>query len=171
LPKGRAKKLCPKWVGPYRILEAYNETSNYVLELSMALQEYKIHPKFYVLLLQLYKASNNVLFSNRETPEPYDFGVPDNQQWFFNDLIGHYWDGANLKFKVCWSLGDTTCESLTMCKDLKALDQYLELQGMQGPAQLARRPKSTWLSPEAGWAAMLAAIKYYINQFLAGCKV
>ncbi|KNZ74457.1 hypothetical protein J132_06834 [Termitomyces sp. J132] len=39
LPKGRARKLCPKWVGPYRILEAYNETSNYILELPMALQE------------------------------------------------------------------------------------------------------------------------------------
>ncbi|KNZ72398.1 hypothetical protein J132_03490, partial [Termitomyces sp. J132] len=26
-----------------------------------------------------YKASNNVLFPNRATPEPYDFGAPDNQ--------------------------------------------------------------------------------------------
>ncbi|KNZ78383.1 hypothetical protein J132_01037 [Termitomyces sp. J132] len=39
LPKGRARKLCPKWVGLYRILEAYSETSNYVLELPMAFQE------------------------------------------------------------------------------------------------------------------------------------
>ncbi|KNZ71298.1 hypothetical protein J132_00060 [Termitomyces sp. J132] len=37
LPKGRARMLCPKWVGPYKILEAYSETSNYVLELPMAL--------------------------------------------------------------------------------------------------------------------------------------
>ncbi|KNZ72133.1 hypothetical protein J132_04414, partial [Termitomyces sp. J132] len=39
LPKGRARKFCPKWVGPYRILGAYNEISNYVLELPMALQK------------------------------------------------------------------------------------------------------------------------------------
>ncbi|KNZ75699.1 hypothetical protein J132_02329 [Termitomyces sp. J132] len=78
LLQGRAKKLCPKWVGPYKILEAYNETSNYTSEFPMALQEHKIHPKFHVLLLQLYKASNNVLFPNRATLELYDFGMPDN---------------------------------------------------------------------------------------------
>ncbi|KNZ81169.1 hypothetical protein J132_02366 [Termitomyces sp. J132] len=48
----------------------------------MALQEQRIHPKFHVLLLQPYKASEHVLFSNRATPEPYDFGAPDNQEWF-----------------------------------------------------------------------------------------
>ncbi|KNZ73591.1 hypothetical protein J132_10844, partial [Termitomyces sp. J132] len=26
LLRGRPRKLCPKWVGPYKILEAYNET-------------------------------------------------------------------------------------------------------------------------------------------------
>ncbi|KNZ74425.1 hypothetical protein J132_06937 [Termitomyces sp. J132] len=51
LLRGRARKLCSKWVGPYKILKAYNETSNHVLELPMALQEQKIHPKFHVLLL------------------------------------------------------------------------------------------------------------------------
>ncbi|KNZ75240.1 hypothetical protein J132_03895 [Termitomyces sp. J132] len=80
LPKGRAKKLCLKWVGLYKILEAYNETSNYVLELPTALKEQRIHSKFHVLLLQPYKASNNMLFPNRATPEPYDFGGLDDQE-------------------------------------------------------------------------------------------
>ncbi|KNZ72596.1 hypothetical protein J132_02598 [Termitomyces sp. J132] len=63
--KGRATKLCLKWIGPYKILEAYSETSNYVLELPKAFQEHKIHPEFHVLLLQPYKASNNAQFANR----------------------------------------------------------------------------------------------------------
>jgi hypothetical protein len=33
LPKGRASKLMPKYVGPYKVLQAYPETSNYTLEL------------------------------------------------------------------------------------------------------------------------------------------
>jgi len=33
LPKGRASKLMPKYVGPYTVLQAYPETSNYMLEL------------------------------------------------------------------------------------------------------------------------------------------
>ncbi|KNZ77453.1 hypothetical protein J132_05411 [Termitomyces sp. J132] len=105
LLKGRARKLCPKCVGPYRILEAYSQTSNYVLELPIALQEQRIHPKFHVSLLHLYKASDNVLFSNRAMPEPYNFGAPDNQEWFVDDLVGHHWKGNNLKFEVHWSLG------------------------------------------------------------------
>ncbi|KNZ79786.1 hypothetical protein J132_08598 [Termitomyces sp. J132] len=39
LPKGRARKLCPKWVELYRIVEAFSKTSNNVLELPVALQE------------------------------------------------------------------------------------------------------------------------------------
>ncbi|KNZ80732.1 hypothetical protein J132_04708 [Termitomyces sp. J132] len=73
-------------------------------------------------------------------PEPYDLGTPDDQEWFINDLVGHCW---NLKFEVCWSLGDTTWEFLTTCKDLVALNRYLELQGVQHPVQLARMSKST----------------------------
>ncbi|KAG6880817.1 hypothetical protein C0993_004219 [Termitomyces sp. T159_Od127] len=51
LPKGRASKLCPKWVGPYKVLEAEPSTSNYVLELPTALQARQIIPKFHVSLL------------------------------------------------------------------------------------------------------------------------
>ncbi|KNZ80089.1 hypothetical protein J132_07377 [Termitomyces sp. J132] len=60
-----------------------------------------------------------------------------------NAVLGHYWDGKNLEFKVHWSLRDTTWESLATCKDLAALNRYLELQGMQHPAQLARRSMLT----------------------------
>ncbi|KNZ72249.1 hypothetical protein J132_04040 [Termitomyces sp. J132] len=127
LPIGRARKLCPKWVEPHRILQAYNETSNY---LPMVLQKQRIYSKFHVLLLWPYKASNNVLFPNRATPEPYNFGAPDNQEWFVNDLLSHCWDGVNLKFEVCWSLENTTLESLATCKNLKALNRYLELQSI-----------------------------------------
>ncbi|KNZ79205.1 hypothetical protein J132_09715 [Termitomyces sp. J132] len=114
----------------------------------MALQEQRIHSKFHVSLLCPYKASNNVLFPNRATPEPDNFGIPDDQEWIIDDLVGHHWDGKNLEFEVCWSLGDTTWESLTTCKDLVALDRYLELQGVWHHVQLARRSKSALLSPE-----------------------
>ncbi|KNZ78599.1 hypothetical protein J132_11039 [Termitomyces sp. J132] len=73
----------------------------------MALQKL-IHPKFHVSLLCLYKASNNALFSNRAMPELYDFGTPDDQEWFIDDLVGHHWNGKDFEFEVCWSFGNTT---------------------------------------------------------------
>ena len=139
LPKGRARKLCPKYVGPYKVLQTRPETSNYTLELPAALQERRIHPTFHVSLLRPYQASNDALFPNRAQPEPYDFGAPDDAEWFVDELLGHRWEGKTLEFQVRWSLGDTTWESYGSCKDLTALDKYLELQGVKRPAQLPRK--------------------------------
>ena len=39
LPKGRARKLCPKFVGPWKVVRAWLETLTYELELPTALRE------------------------------------------------------------------------------------------------------------------------------------
>jgi len=89
LPKGRARKLCPKFVGPYKVITAHPEVSNYTLELPTALQARGIISTFHISLLRPYHASSDALFPNRLQPEPYDFGAPDNQEWFVDDIIGH----------------------------------------------------------------------------------
>ena len=62
------------------------------------------------------------MFPNRAQPEPYDFGAPDNQEWFVNEILGHRWTGnGQLELEVWWSLGDTTWEGLENCKRLEAL--------------------------------------------------
>ncbi|KXN90276.1 hypothetical protein AN958_04501, partial [Leucoagaricus sp. SymC.cos] len=33
MSKDRARKLCPKLIGPYKIIESYSEMSNYKLDL------------------------------------------------------------------------------------------------------------------------------------------
>jgi hypothetical protein len=142
LPKGRARKLCPKYVGPYKVIKADPASSMYTLELPVALQEHRIVPKFHISLLKPYIASSDAMFPNRLHPEPYDFGAPDDQEWFVDKITGHQWHkGArlqNLKFEVHWSLGDTTWETYESCRDLEALDRYLEVHGVKRPAQLAR---------------------------------
>lgn len=39
----------------------------------------------------------------------------------------------NLKFQVQWTLGDISWEPMSSCKELEALDTYLELWGMANP--------------------------------------
>jgi hypothetical protein len=134
LPQSRVKKLCPKFVGPYKVLNANLETLNYTLELPTVLQVHRIVPAFHVSLLCPYHATDDAMFLNRVQPEPYDFGAPDDQEWFIEELQGHRWtDGKDLEFEVRWSLGGTTWEPLSACKDPEALDQYLELQGIKCP--------------------------------------
>jgi hypothetical protein len=139
LPKGRAAKLCPRFVGPYKVLQAKPKTSNYELELPTALQKRRIHPTFHVSLLRPYQALDDTMFPNRAHPEPYDFGAADGQEWFVDKLICHRWtDEDQLEFKVRWSLGDTTWEVHEVCKRLEALGRYLELHGIKCPANLPR---------------------------------
>ena len=109
------------------------------MELPTALQDRRINPVFHVSLLRPYNASNDALFPNRVHPEPYDFRVPEDHEWFVDELLGHRWNGGDLEFEVRWSLGDMTWEPLENCRDLEALDRYLELQGVKRPDRLARR--------------------------------
>jgi len=101
LPKGRARKLCPKFVGPYKIVQAQPESSNYTLELPIALQTRGIIPTFHVALLRPYHASSDALFPNRLQPEPYNFGAADDQEWFVDNIVGHRWKGPReLEYQV-----------------------------------------------------------------------
>ncbi|KAF8236636.1 hypothetical protein L208DRAFT_1036978, partial [Tricholoma matsutake] len=85
------------------------ETSTYMLELPTALQARQVVPSFHVSLLRPYHANDDSVFPNKAQPDPYNFGVPDDQEWFVEDLIRHRWaEDKNLEFEVQWSLGDTT---------------------------------------------------------------
>ena len=51
LPKHRAQKLMPKFIGPYKILKAMNESSNITLELPQETKDRKINPTFHTNLV------------------------------------------------------------------------------------------------------------------------
>ncbi len=87
-----------------------------------------------------------MLFPNRDQPEPYDFGAPDDTEWFVDEVIGHRWIGRSLELHIRWSLGDTTWEPLANCNELAALDRYLEIMGVKFPRQLSKRAMSTPIS-------------------------
>ena len=139
LPKGRASKLLPKYVGPFKILEAQSSTSTYKVKLPTQLRARNLHDRFHCSKLRPYHANNNTLFPHREAHMFYDFGAPDDQEWLVEEILAHKWDKNQLSFQVHWNLGDTTWESLDMCKDLQALDAYLELIGVADLSDLPRR--------------------------------
>jgi hypothetical protein len=139
LPKGRASTLLPKYVGPYKVLRAFPETSNYELELPAKLKCRRIHQCFHVGLLRPHHANDDLLFPNRRYPDPYNFGAPDDAEWFMEEIMAHRWRGCNIEFEVKWSLGDTTWEPLGNCNELAVLDAYLTLMGIRDWQNLPRR--------------------------------
>ncbi|KAJ3480531.1 hypothetical protein NLI96_g8282 [Meripilus lineatus] len=139
LPKGRASKLLPKFIGPYKVVKAFQEKSMYELELPEELRKRGIFPKFHVSLLRKHVANDEALFPNRDPMVYYDFGTPDEAEWLVDGIIGHQWKGNKPWFQVQWNLGDTTWEPLETCDELEALDRYLELMGVGDPKQLPRK--------------------------------
>ena len=151
LPKGRATKLLPKYIGPYPIVKARPEKSTYQIGLPTELAKRGIHQNFHVSILRKHIPSDDSLFPNRNLSDPYDFGDPDSAEWLVNEIIGHHWDGRRIFFHIKWDLGDITVEPYHTCKKLQALDRYLELYGIKEWKELPRETNTITKekSPEA----------------------
>ncbi|KAI0358445.1 hypothetical protein OH77DRAFT_1385998, partial [Trametes cingulata] len=104
--------------------------SSYTLELPDELVKRRVHPTFHVSLLKPHYPSDSAVFPAREAQRFYDFGEPDDQEWLVEEITGHRWAGRSIEFLVHWSLGDHTWEPLAHCNELKALDDYLALMGV-----------------------------------------
>ncbi|KAF8219427.1 hypothetical protein L208DRAFT_1340306, partial [Tricholoma matsutake] len=132
----------------------FPETSNYVLDLPTELKCQRIHQCFHVSLLRPHHPNDDVLFPNRRCPDAYDFGAPDDTEWYIEEITAHKWCGpeettyhCTVHFEVKWSLGDTTWEPLANCNDLAALDAYLALMGARDWQDLPKRagtPARRW---------------------------
>jgi hypothetical protein len=132
LPKGRARKLVPRYIGPYRVTEAHNKASTVTLEVPDDLKNRCVSPTFHPNLV--------MLFPKREAKSFYDFGVITDEEWLVDEIIVHRRiNSKELEFQVRWTLGDVTWEPMSVCKDLEALDSYLELPGMSKPCDLPHR--------------------------------
>jgi hypothetical protein len=131
LPKNRARKLMPRFIGPYKVLKAMNDSSNDTIELHPKLINRRISPTFHTNLVRPYVINNDILFPKQEAKNYYNFGNNDEQEWFVDEVLAHKWTNNNLELQVKWTLGDVTWEPISSCKDLEALDNYLELRGVK----------------------------------------
>ena len=121
----------PKFIGPYKVMKSHPEISRYTLNLPPELKARRIVLLFHVSLLRQYHKSDNTIFPMREVRTFYDFGDAEDNEWLVDDIIAHKWEGNIISFLVQWNLGDTTWELYTECKELMALDRYLELLGIK----------------------------------------
>ena len=139
MPKGQVRKLMPKFIGPFVVTKTDKRTSNYQLELPEEMKSRHILNRFHADQLRPYLENDETLFPGREAKYYYDYGTPEDEEWYVDAIIGHAWQGRKIKFNVQWSLGDTTWEPYEHCKDLAALDEYLALHNISDWRKLARR--------------------------------
>jgi hypothetical protein len=141
LPKSRARKLLPRYIGPYRITE-YNPRSHTVkLALPEELRKRRIHDVFHVSKVKQAHQNDLTLFPHRDILVFYDFGHNEELESVVRDIIAHRWEGRNndkLKFYLRFEDGDCEWREWSLCDDLEALDSYLELRGVQNPLDLPK---------------------------------
>ncbi|KAA1473692.1 hypothetical protein DENSPDRAFT_780148, partial [Dentipellis sp. KUC8613] len=127
--------------------------STYTLDLPDALKARRINPTFHISRLHPHYENDNKLFPHRDAKAWYDFGFDTEAEWLVDEIIGHRWDGARVEFEVRWNLGDTTWEPYANCKDLAALDLYLDAMGVKDWQKLARHrqaePRGSDLDPRS----------------------
>ncbi|KAL1947388.1 hypothetical protein VTO73DRAFT_14349 [Trametes versicolor] len=146
LPKGRAHKLLPKFVGPYPIARAHPASSNYTLELPASLLGRGINPTFHVSRLRPHEPNDDTMFPHRDVQVFYDFGDDPEREFLVDNIVAHELRRNAVVFLVQWADGDTTWEPWTNVQDLAATDRYLETLGVADwqllprPLDRSRRP-------------------------------
>ena len=143
LPKGRARKLMPRFIGPYKVLRANPGTSDYTLDLPDTLRRRRIHPTFHITRLRPFEPNDETLFPGRNAHVFYDFGLDADEEFEVDEIIAHRWVGRSIEFYVRFKDGDIFWESYENCKDLAALDRYLELHGVTTWRRLPRNEHPT----------------------------
>jgi len=89
LPKGRARKLLPKYIGPMRVVTSNPTTDNYTIKLPQQLKDRRIHPTFHVNLLRRHEPNDNRLFPKWDAQAFYDMGNPDDAEWLVDEITAH----------------------------------------------------------------------------------
>ena len=121
----------PKWIGPYPVMQSHPKESRYTLDLPPELKARRVHPSFHTSRLCPFHKNNDKLFPKCEVRAYYDFGDNKDEEWLVDEILAHQWKGNTVSFLVQWNLGDTTWELYSECKELAALDRYLELLGIK----------------------------------------
>ena len=104
--KGRARKLVPKYIGPYKVVKAHNEASTVTLELSPALIPQQISLTFHMGLVWKFITNNDKVFPKWDAKSFYDFSQDDQQEWLVEEITSHRWlNLKELELEVRWMLG------------------------------------------------------------------
>jgi hypothetical protein len=69
LPKGRARKLLPKYIRQYKVLEAHNQALTVKLELPAALEARQIKSTFHTSLVTLHVPNDDGRFPHRDVQD------------------------------------------------------------------------------------------------------
>jgi hypothetical protein len=127
-PKGLARKLTPKYIGPYKILVDYKNQS-FQIELPPHLKQRGVHNVFHASLLRIHIPNDDRLFPGRLFTQ-LNAGNDNDPEWAVDKILSHSGSSQDTIFEVLWKAGDMTWLPYLQIEHLNALKEYLDLQGV-----------------------------------------
>ena len=103
-PKGLARKLLPKFLGPYKILQSYGNFS-FKLDLPSHLNWRSILNVFHASLLRIHIPNDDRLFPGRMDTQVTG---PDDDEWAVDKILSHHGAQTDATFEIQWKSGDIT---------------------------------------------------------------
>ncbi|TFY55328.1 hypothetical protein EVJ58_g8315 [Rhodofomes roseus] len=146
LPRGLARKLALKYIGPYKILEDYKNNS-YLIELSRNLKRRGVHNVFHSSLLRIHEPNDDRLFPGRLDSQIAELEDKDNE-WAIARIVSHTGEREDALFEAEWKSGDQTWVPYSSIRHLGALTDYLELLGCADITHLAAGGGEPPLDPQ-----------------------
>ena len=125
--KGLARKLLPKFIGPYKILQDFGNSS-FKLELPAHLKRRGIHDVFHSSLLREHLPNDDRLFPGRLDTQVGSTPEVDGE-WAVDRILSHSGSKTDSIFEIKWKTGDVTWLPYYQITHLQALTEYLDLLG------------------------------------------
>ncbi|SGY26736.1 BQ5605_C018g08765 [Microbotryum silenes-dioicae] len=147
--EARSTKFFPRFDGPYEVLAARPETSNYKLKLNPG---DKTHNVFHVSKLRRWVANDGEAFPGRHAAEPAAIIVQGNEEWEVEHIVDEKGKGKRKKFLVKWkgwADSDNTWEPRSHLEETAALDRW-ENKNREGGREQPR-PKPVIVDGQEEW--------------------
>ena len=136
LPKGRARKLAPKFIRLFKILEDYRNNS-FHLDLPSELRQRGMHPMFHATLLQIHIPNNDRWFPGRQIPQI--IGIGRFKDLSVDKILQHHRKGQDSLFELQHTTSDMIWLLHYEVSSLEALNQYLEAQNIKNVNELPKQ--------------------------------
>ena len=107
LPKGRARKLAPKFLRPFAIAKVLVDGATNRLNLGEELLKRGINSSFHASLLKPHVLNDDRRFPGRLPSQIPGFGEK-SEEWIVDAIVAHHGKGVNSEFEVQWKAGDRT---------------------------------------------------------------
>ena len=147
LPKGLARKLSPKYIGPFLIIEEVTRGLTFRLDLSNDLKRRGIHPVFHASLLRIHNSNDDRRFPGRSWSQMTGLGNSPSE-WPVSKITTHIGRARDAHFLVQWKAGDSSWLPFSSIQHLEPLNDYLDAVGVKTIDSLSTPPTHQVTSSE-----------------------